>query len=102
MASRLELHEALCSLLGSKNVYFQPPESVKIKYPCFIYNLDKGNARFADNKVYSYTNQYTITYVDSDPDNPMIKKMFAEFSMCTHDRRYTANNLYHDVFNLFY
>jgi hypothetical protein len=102
MASRLELHSRLCSILGTKNVYYQPPESVKIKYPCFIYNLDKGDLRFADDKTYSYTHQYTITYIDSNPDHDMIEKMFVEFNMCVHDRRYTSDNLYHDVFSLYF
>jgi hypothetical protein len=102
MASRLTLHKELCTLLGSNNVYFQPPESIKLRFPCIIYTLDKGDARFADNRVYSYTHQYTITYIDSNPDHDMIDKMFTSFSMCVHDRRFISNNLYHDVFSLYY
>ena len=33
MKTRYELHEFLCEILGSRNVYFQPPESVKMKDP---------------------------------------------------------------------
>ena len=29
MAERLKLHQELCELIGSKNVYFDPPESIK-------------------------------------------------------------------------
>ena len=32
MDRRLKLHEELCDILGSRNVYFQPPETVKMKY----------------------------------------------------------------------
>lgn len=37
MASRLDLQTFLEELLESKNVYFQPPESVKMKYPAIVY-----------------------------------------------------------------
>ena len=37
MKTRYELHEFLCEILGSRNVYFQPPESVKMKYPAIVY-----------------------------------------------------------------
>lgn len=48
MASSLDLQrefQALC-----KNVYFQPPESVKLLYPCIVYKRSAGDTRFADNK----------------------------------------------------
>ena len=31
-----KLGKALIELLGSNNVYFQPPESIKIDYPCIV------------------------------------------------------------------
>ena len=39
---RLELDADLRALLGSTNVYFQPPETKKLKYPCFIYERVLG------------------------------------------------------------
>ena len=44
MASRLNLHNSLIEALGTKSVYFQPPESVKLVYPCIIYEESKGRA----------------------------------------------------------
>ena len=46
LRSRLGLDEILRSL--APNVYFQPPETIKIKYPCIIYSLDDYDTRFAD------------------------------------------------------
>ena len=66
MASSLDLQrefQALC-----KNVYFQPPESVKLSYPCIIYKRSAGDTRFADNKKYSYTAGYDVVVVEMDPD----------------------------------
>ena len=34
---RNDLQKLLVEVLGSKNVYFQPPESVKMKYPAIVY-----------------------------------------------------------------
>ncbi len=39
----------LVSLLGSDNVYFQPPPTVKMQYPCIVYKRDYLNTEFADN-----------------------------------------------------
>ena len=49
MASRLDLQTFLEELLKSKNVYFQPPESVKMKYPAIVYALDDIENVHADN-----------------------------------------------------
>ena len=38
MRSRLDLHEALCEALGSKNVYFSPRSNVKMSYPAIVYS----------------------------------------------------------------
>jgi len=33
MGTRLELQNLLENILGSRNVYFQPPENLKLNYP---------------------------------------------------------------------
>ena len=52
MGSRIDLQSKLEDILGSRNVYFQPPENLKIKYPAIIYSLNNINLRFADNMPY--------------------------------------------------
>ena len=54
MKTRYELHEFLCEILGSRNVYFQPPESVKMKYPAIVYERTEIKNRFANDAVYIY------------------------------------------------
>ena len=39
MRDRLDLHECLCKILNSNNVYFQPPENVRMNYPAIVYSL---------------------------------------------------------------
>lgn len=83
------------------NVYFQPPESVKLDYPCIIYNRSSGDTQFADNKPYTFMNRYQVMVIDRDPDSEIIKKV-ASLPLCVMDRHYTADNLNHDLFNLYF
>lgn len=101
MASRLELHEVLCSILGSRNVYFQPPESVKLKYPAIVYSRSNLNNNFADDSVYSQRVEYQVTLIDSDPDSSFIEPL-SRLKFCRFDRHYTSDNLNHDVFSLYF
>lgn len=101
MASRIDLQEKLEELLGSSNVYYQPPASVKMEYPAIRYfrkNIDKKSA---DNAAYKLTNRYEIIVIDRKPDNKVIEKLLA-LPMCSYDRSYKADNLNHDVLTLYY
>lgn len=102
MDRRLKLHEKLCDILGSRNVYFQPPETVKMKYPCIVYERSDGDTQFANNMPYTFALRYTVTLIGTDPDNPLIKRMATEFETCIYDRHFTSNNLNHEVFKIFY
>ncbi len=107
MASRLSLQSELKSLIGvrtdnKQNVYFQPPESVKLVYPCIIYKLARPEARRADNKVYKFTQCYEITVIYTDPDYELPKEILHHFEYVDLDRYFTSDNLYHAVFTLFY
>ena len=101
MDSRLELHEMLCGILGSRNVYFQPPESVKMNYPAIVYSRKAIDNQFADNGVYKQDTGYELTYIDKDPDSPNVKKI-SQLPCCRFDRHFTADNLNHDVFTLYH
>lgn len=101
MAQRLELQSLLVDVLGSPNVYFQPPPNVKMVYPCIVYRRDFANTEFADNKPYRRMKRYQVMIIHEDPDNDIQEKI-AELPMCTFDRFFTADNLNHDVFNLFF
>lgn len=102
MQNRLKLHEELVILLGSRNVYFQPPESVKLCYPCIIYSLDNYDIRYADDKPYKNIPQYTVRIIDKNPDSILPEKLLGSFSMCRFDRAYTSDNLNHYIFSLYY
>ena len=75
MASRLNLQTFLEKILESRNVYFQPPESVKMKYPAIVYALDDIENTFANDGVYLSARKYSVTVIDSDPDSSLVGKV---------------------------
>ena len=101
MGQRQQLQTTLVDILGSNNVYFQPPPSIQLNYPCIIYKRDDENNQFADNKRYAHKKKYLVTVIDSNPDS-LIPDKVADLPLCAFDRFYTANNLNHDVYNLFF
>lgn len=100
-ARRLELQSKLEELLGSRNVYYQPPATVQMKYPAIRYSKSKIDSTFANNSKYLNKTRYEITVIDSMPDNPVIAKLL-RLPYSSHDRWYTADNLNHDVITLYY
>lgn len=101
MGTRIQLQSLLETLLESRNVYFQPPPSVKMKYPCIVYSLSDIDTKFADNNPYSNSRRYQLTAIDPNPDSTIPDKL-ALLPMCIFDRSYTADNLNHYVFNIYY
>lgn len=101
MSRRLELHEVLCKILGSRNVYFQPPASIKMQYPAIIYARRKPLNLHADDSVYNNFKCYELTIIDKDPDSDIPDKI-SELPLCSFDRHFTSDNLNHDTFTLYY
>ena len=102
MASRLKLHEEFCQLLGTKNVYYQPPASVLMTYPCIKYTKARPDLKRANDRIYRYTTCYEVTVIDHDIDSEIPDRILNHFSMCSIDRVYPASNLYHFVLTLYY
>ena len=98
---RLQLHEELCDVLGSRNVYFQPPESVKIKYPAIIYHVENIDQKFANNMTYNKDRAYLLILVHPDPDNDIIEKLLFSFPKIRFDRAYDSDNIHHYVYVLY-
>lgn len=107
MGSRLHLHTALCEVLGCPEhgnecrVYFQPPASKEIQYDCIIYERSEIGIVHADNAPYRLLDRYQVTVIYKNPDSDLPHRL-AMLPMCTHDRHFTADNLNHDIFNLYY
>lgn len=101
MSERVELQPVLEQLLGNRNVYFQPPESIKIAFPCIIYELNNIDIKFANDNKYLKKKRYTLTYIDKNPDSSVLDKILS-LAYCSYDRRFVSDNLYHDVFTIYF
>lgn len=101
MEKRLELHEILCRVLGSRNVYYQPPESVRMNYPAIVYSRENLPRVFADNIPYRQSHVYQVTVIDPNPDSEIVDKV-SRLPKCRFDRHFKSDNLNHDVFTLTY
>lgn len=101
MGKRLELQALLENLLGSRNVYFQPPSSIQLQYPCIIYKRDSAKTKFADDNPYLYTKRYMVTVIDRNPDSVLPDKV-ALLPKTSFSRHFQSENLNHDVFTIFY
>lgn len=101
MGNRLDLQILLEGLLGSSFVYFQPPESIQLSYPCIIYQRSSIRIDHSNNSPYTLRKEYTITVIHRDPDS-LVPDQIAMMPTARHDRYYTADNLNHNVFTIFY
>ena len=101
MADRLELHSVLQELLGSSNVYYQPPESIKMQYDAIRYSKKNIDSKYANDRQYSMIDCYEIIVISRLPDNPVIKKLLS-LPYCSYDRHYVADNLHHDVLTIYW
>lgn len=101
MDRRLLFHEVLCEVLGSRNVYFQPPESVKMRYPAIVYARNGIKSTYANNGVYLSQMEYSVTVIDKDPDSPIVGKV-ASLPTSKFNRHYEKDNLNHDVYTIFF
>ena len=102
MARRLQLHEKLCSILGSRNVYFQPPESLKLNYDCIVYDVADRNDLKADDIKYRSMVGYDVTYITRNPDSEIPNVLLNSFTRIRYDRSFTSDNLHHELFRIYY
>lgn len=101
MDKRQQLQGELEALLGSRNVYYQPPSETRMQYPAIRYSKSSIDSKYANNSKYLNKTRYEITVIDRLPDNPVIAKLL-KLPYSSHDRWYTADNLNHDVITLYY
>lgn len=108
---RMKLDDELRVLLGiSRNevdyIYFQPPESMKIKYTskgnAIIYRRKQLRPIKADDRIYNDRWEYYITLITRSPDSELPQKFHERFPTASQSPSYVSNNLYHHPFTLTY
>lgn len=101
MDNRPNLQTMLENILGSRNVYYQPPESLKLNYPAIVYERSRIQNTFALDNVYKQSHFYTITVIDYDPDSPIVETI-SKLPKIRWDRHFVSDNLHHCVFTIYY
>lgn len=101
MDNREELQTLLEEVLGSRNVYFQPPSNIHMNYPAIVYSRNRIANDHANDDVYRQSLSYELTVIDANPDSEIVMKV-SQLPLCRHDRHYKSDNLNHDVFTIYY
>ena len=101
MDRRLELQQLLEDILGSSNVYFQPPNNIRMTYPCIVYALSSDRRLHADNHIYHRRKRYDVTVISRDPDDPLPDTV-SNIQYSSFDRRFISDGLTHDTFTIYY
>lgn len=99
MGQRIDLQSVLENIVP--HVYFQPPETMKLVYPCIVYSLDNIDISHADNLPYKHLKKYQITIIDKNPDSSLPDTV-SKLRSCRFSRHFTVDNLHHFAFTIYY
>lgn len=101
MNKRIEFQKKLEDILGTRAVYFQPPENKKLDFPCIIYSINNVDTRSANNAKYRIQNRYKVMLITTDPDSIVCDKLM-RMTYSSFDTHYTAKDTHHFVYNIYY
>lgn len=96
-----QFNQVLRDILGSENVYFQPPSNVRMQYPCIVYERGQASTQFAGNKPYRVSKRYTVTLISREVKEDSVWDRLAGLPSSTHSAFFVADDLNHDVFDIF-
>lgn len=101
MDRRLELQSKFEELLGSRNVYYNPPATLKMQYDAIRYSLSGLHTTHANNAKYSKMKRYDGVVISRDQDPEVVDKLL-ELQYCSLGTPYKADNLNHYPFTIYY
>ena len=102
MGDRLDLQAKFEVILGSRNVYFQPPASLLMQYPAIRYELKDFRNRSANNSSsYISSTGYECVLIMREPDTGEYLKEIFKIPYCKFGRYYKADNLHHYTFTIY-
>lgn len=99
-----QIRDILYTINDTENVYYDPPTSIQMIFPCFRFAMNNTDQKFADNTSYIRTKRWAVTYITRDVEelDAIIEGMLNKFKYCTHETTFRADNLHHAVFNLYF
>lgn len=92
---RQKLQNLLENIPGIKKVYFQPPASISMHYPCIVFSYDDDNKRHANNLVYLMHDRYTVTLITKEAMPDEVLSELDSIPYSDFDRHYVNDNLHH-------
>lgn len=103
--NRLKVSNMLHCIANGAKVYYQPPENVKLVYPCIIYNRSRIENQNADNFGYKHSFFYDVTVISKQVDDQMFIDLLNYkdnecFLKTDYKNRLVKDNLYHDYFTI--
>lgn len=69
-------------------------------YPAIVYNRAQTGKRYASNGPFKINERFTVTLIARAPTKDLFFKLI-KLPMCSHSTSFAANNLNHDVFDIF-
>lgn len=101
MTKRESLQLLFEHILGSRNVYYQPPADISLRYPCIVYFRSNIGNTHADNIPYTQVIEYEVTVIDKNPESFIVVEV-SKLPTCQYNRDFKSANLNHTVFKLKY
>lgn len=101
MRTREELHTKLCQILGNNNVYFQPPETIKMQYPCIIYSYKGDDNLFANDRIYNRVREIQIQHISRRMTDSIVDDLTTQLNYCRFTTSFVSDNLLHENFTLY-
>ena len=99
--SQEELQELLSGLPGVTEAYFQKPGNLTLVPPYLVYEISDEYVVRADDTIFSFWNQYTVTLVTGDQEDP-IKGSLRGLPHASFNRRFVSAGLYHFVYTFYF
>ena len=101
MKTREELQVTLETLLKSRNVYYNPPQNLEMKYDAIRYSLSTIKSDYASNIKYKNMKCYDLIVIAKRPD-PAVVDTILELPYSSMGRPYVADNLHHYPITLYW
>lgn len=97
---RIDFHNEL--LKFCPNVYFQPPENLKMKYPCIVYSRSTDFTIRSNDILYLATRRYDLTLIGFKVTDETCDRIREYFPMCDITQHYVADNLNHTKIKVYF
>ena len=98
---RIALSTLLKTINNVGTTYFQPRENIEMSFPCTLYKRDSSSTTYADNLKYRHKKRWQITHICRDADCSF-SDSFEALPLCTLDRSFVNDDLYHTIFTLYF